>query len=119
MGRVPKGSPGGVLLEVSCTSPGACTATGGNFRQHCAPVLVERWNGTAWSIQPAPAPPNYTTSFGAAALSGVSCASATACDAIGNYTPGNVPTFFIEAWNGTRWSLQPVATPGGTTSGWP
>ena len=37
------------LSAVSCTSPGACTATGTNF-SGTAPTLAERWNGTRWRV---------------------------------------------------------------------
>jgi hypothetical protein len=67
--------PSSVLIAVSCTSATACTAVGsGNTR-----VLVERWNGETWSVQPTPKPAGSSDSV----LMGVSCTSATACTAVG------------------------------------
>ena len=45
-------------------------------------TLAERWNGTSWTIQPTPSPPGAHSSD----LTGISCTSATACTAVGNYT---------------------------------
>jgi len=105
---LPKGAPGGALSAVSCTSPGACTATGSNFGG-TAPTLAERWNGTRWRVQATPNPANFQTSFGEVSLDGVSCTSATACTASGEYSPGGLADYFIEAWNGSSWRL--VTTP--------
>ena len=38
---------------VSCTAATACTAVGDRYRQDGTRLtLAERWNGTAWAIQP-------------------------------------------------------------------
>jgi hypothetical protein len=110
---LPAGSPGGTIMAVSCASPDACTATGANFSSTNAP-LADRWNGTSWRSQTTLPPPAASTSTSEIHLAGVSCASARSCVAVGGYTPRNVPAAFIEAWNGTKWSLQTTATPPGT-----
>jgi hypothetical protein len=77
-------NPVGVLLlsGVSCTAANACTAVGdydyGSISADYG-TLAERWNGTTWAIQ---ATPNPTDSQ----LNGVSCTSATACTAAGDYS---------------------------------
>ncbi len=107
---------GGALSAVSCTSPSACTATGTNFGAK-SPTLAERWNGTIWRVQPTPSPANYRQSFGEVALDGVSCASATACTASGEYSPGGSAAYFAEAWNGRSWRLETTPVPAGFTHG--
>ncbi len=103
---LPKGAPGGAFSAVSCTTPSACTATGTSFGD-TGPTLAERWNGTSWRIQPTPNPPGYQASGSQVTLKGVSCTSATACTATGDYSMGlSTPAFFAEAWNGTNWKLQ-------------
>jgi hypothetical protein len=113
---LPHKAPGGALSAVSCTSPAACTATGTSFST-TGPTLAERWNGTAWRVQPTPNPPNFTTSMGEVALDGVSCSSATACTASGQYSPGGKAAYFIEAWNGRSWRLVTAPHPAGFAQG--
>src|SRR5262249_21913462 len=79
---------------------GACTAVGGSD----AGTLAERWNGTTWSTQAAPNPPQ-----GGGFLNGVTCLSSSACTAVGNSNAGNL----AERWNGTSWQIQPTANPAG------
>ena len=93
---------------MSCTSITGCIAVGLSN----GGLLAERWDGTSWSIQPT-AKPTAT-----ALLSAVSCASVTACTAVGddgiggNY--GDVP--LVEHWDGTSWSIQ--STPNLPTTNW-
>jgi hypothetical protein len=113
---LPHGVPGGALSAVSCTSPKACTASGTNFGTS-GPTLAERWNGRSWRVQPTPNPKNYRLSFGQVGLDGVSCTSATACTASGQYSPGGSAAYFAEAWNGKSWRLQTTPLPVGFKSG--
>ena len=62
---------------MSCTSPAACTAVGGDSTG----TVAESWNGTRWSVQATPNPPTAGETF----FEGVSCTSATACTAAGYY----------------------------------
>ena len=108
---VPTPAGGGALDGVSCSAATACTAVGGHrFSPQGLSVLTlaERWNGTAWSIQPTPTP----LGAGDAGLSGVSCPAATACTAAGAF--GNPPgsNTLAEHWDGTAWSIQPTPNPG-------
>ena len=77
--------------------------------------LVESWDGSSWSIQTVPRP------NGDGSLTGVSCATASACTAVGSVVDlvdSTVPTLAV-AWNGTNWSLQSIPGPasGGSLSG--
>jgi hypothetical protein len=113
---LPHGAPGGAFSAVSCTSPSACTATGTSFSAS-GPTLAERWNGKDWRIQSTPNPANYRTSFGEVALDGVSCTSARACTASGEYSPGGTAAYFLEAWNGKSWRLVTAPVPVDFVSG--
>jgi hypothetical protein len=111
----PKGSTGGSLHGVSCTSPRACTAVG-NYGTAAGRVLavIERWNGARWAIQPAPRPAGATS----APFLGVSCSAARACTAVGYQSGGSGGTRPVaEAWNGTRWHTQAVPLPHGSPGG--
>lgn len=110
--RLPAGAIQGGFNDVSCSSARACTAVGDydvNARQ--SNVLVERWNGSRWSIQRARNQPGVPVSL----LSGVSCVSHDSCTAVGEYgNPGNSPPFvLVEHWNGSTWSIQRTPTAGG------
>jgi hypothetical protein len=66
-------------------------------------TLAEVWNGTAWNVTPILTPPG-STSF---SLAGVSCSSATACTAVGEYiNSSNKILMLVEVWNGSTWSIQ-------------
>jgi hypothetical protein len=101
------------LVGVSCTSATACTAVGSYDLFGASRTLTEAWDGTAWSIQPTPNPSANTGSV----LTAVSCASATACTAVGftggGTSPNSVP--LAESWDGTAWSIQAVPNPSGAT----
>ena len=113
---LPHGVPGGAFSAVSCTSPSACTATGTSFSA-TGPTLAERWNGKDWRIQPTPNPANYRESYGEVTLDGVSCTSARACAASGEYSPGGTAAYFLESWNGKSWRLVTAPVPAGFVSG--
>jgi hypothetical protein len=81
---------------VSCASATACTAVGDYNNGTTGVTLAERWNGSTWSIQPTPNPAGAPVSL----LNGVSCASATACTAVGGYNNGTAGVTLAERWNG-------------------
>jgi hypothetical protein len=100
--HMPNPTPGRLFYVngVSCTSASACTAVGDyNPTGRKIVTLAERWNGTKWSIQHTPNP-----TVGASDLNGVSCASASACTAVGAHR-GSV-SVLVERWNGTKWSIE-------------
>jgi hypothetical protein len=107
----PSGASATVFLSVSCSSSTACAATGDYTNSSGTVVtLVERWNGTAWSVQSTPNPSGATTSV----LAGVWCSSSTACVAAGydiNSSGKYVP--LAESWNGTEWSIKATPSPSG------
>ena len=83
---------------VSCTSASRCTAVGGYLANGSTETsLVERWDGTAWTVQ---------TDAAITELVGVSCTSNESCTAVGGGA---------EHWNGTSWTLQPLPVPHNTT----
>ena len=98
---------------VSCPSATDCTAVGFSFDPSASPALAERWDGTSWSVQATPNPAGASR----AALNAVSCTSATACTAVGNYTAsGGTQVTLAERWDGTSWSVQATPNPVGATA---
>lgn len=91
----PSGSRHSDLAGVSCRSASDCTAVGTFERRGNFFALVERWNGSRWSIERTPPVPE-------SGLQRVSCASRTACVAVGGWLDGTL----LERWNGKRWSVQ-------------
>jgi hypothetical protein len=88
--RVPAGARNSTLRGVSCTSKTACTAVGGYASAHGTNLaLVERWNGSGWSVQ-------HTPRVGDASLAGVSCPSRRACIAVGEFYDNAM----VERWSG-------------------
>ena len=105
---VPAGAINSALYGVSCTSGAACTAVGAfGLGVNPEATLVERWDGTAWTIQPSPNPAasSYST------LSSVSCTASSACTAVGNASIPGASTL-AETWDGTTWTIH--ATPSTT-----
>lgn len=100
------------LQGISCTSATACTAVGAYNSPGGRVTLAERWNGTAWSIQATPNPSGTLNSM----LSAVSCSSATACTAVGQYNDSSGYKTLVESWNGTTWSIQSNPNPEGIES---
>jgi hypothetical protein len=93
------------LSSVSCGSTTSCFAVGwyntgvsGSFEQ----PLIERWDGTAWSIVTEP-----TLPAGNAELYSVFCTSPSSCVAVGDQQPGGTGTYatLAESWNGSSWSV--------------
>ena len=95
------------LQAVSCTSATACMAVGfwddGSGAQH---ILAESWNGTGWTVYFVPDP--VGSQF--PALTGVSCTSATYCEAVGSYFDPATQTNgdLAEVWDGQGWAIQPT-----------
>jgi hypothetical protein len=112
----PAGAMASLLLGVSCTSASACTA--GGFYENSAGeevTLAQAWDGASWVIQPTPIP----AASPASRLHGVSCTSANACTAVGEYTNNNIvgaPQLTLaEVWDGTSWTTEPTPNPAGAT----
>lgn len=105
-------TPGGTALNtVSCTSPGACMATGFfgfNDGTGTQLTLAEQWNGTKWQIRTTRTP--GSSGF----LGGVACTSAVACIAVGGHeTPSVFLVNLSEQWNGAGWKVLSTPNPRG------
>ena len=92
------GVNGDGIRSVACSSPSACLAVG---------TPVEAWNGHSWKIKASPSRKG-TNSY----LSGVSCAAANSCMAVGSDTGGA----FSGMWNGKTWAIKAVSRPKGLAS---
>jgi hypothetical protein len=98
---------------VSCASPVACVAVGDySYGVTAMPsasardkVLAEQWNGSKWRVSLLPLPPGDNHS---ARLNGVSCASRSACAAVG--VSGN-GTSYAEVYASGKWRLSATVNP--------
>ena len=105
------------LTGISCLSAIDCTAVGIISTQTTTNgTLVEHWDGTSWTVVPSPDPVDTTV----ADFTGVSCASATSCTAVGLYDisgsrPHELP--LAEHWDGTKWTVTHVPLPTGIIAG--
>ena len=109
----PKEAIGG-LAGVSCSATEACTGVG-HYRNSSGTevTLAERWNGKEWALQEPPNP----TGAKSASLSGVSCAGAEACTAVGHYvTSSGVESTLAEVWSAKKWTIQETTNPTGAKS---
>jgi hypothetical protein len=109
----PAGGSDDTLIGVSCEAVGACLAVGAYFSGDGDSPLAEIWNGTSWTLQSVPLP--------AGALGGdlvsVSCTSASACTAVGDYAnSGNANVALAESWNGTSFTIQKFKPPAHATT---
>jgi len=100
LGRMPAAT-GTTLTAVTCANPTFCIAVG-KLR---GGAVIRRFDGTAWHAAAAPGP--------SANLVDVSCASATACTAVGSDPTAKIAVAW--RWDGTGWAAQPVDSPAGST----
>jgi hypothetical protein len=103
----------GGLRSLSCASEVSCVA--GGLSDHPAlmdSVLIESWNGKRWSMAKTPA----LTGNPFSSVSGVSCASADRCAAVGYTFTGSVLGSLAEMGNGGHWRLTPVPWPRTTSN---
>jgi hypothetical protein len=92
---------GSSLDSVSCASANYCVAVGAASvdgpSPELGPVTVrDTWNGVAWESETG-VPANKN------ALTGVSCASASFCAAVGTHSNQGSPSPVKSIWNGTSW----------------
>jgi hypothetical protein len=115
---VPAGAHGAYLQSVSCVSGGACLAVG-DYAEPGAkgklsgqPYAVRKTAGTGWKVLTLAPPAGLSTG----SFTGVSCASASFCAAVGYYTSSttNATEPLAETWNGTAWSVQSIPVPAGS-----
>jgi hypothetical protein len=96
----PNRSHDNTLHAIKCENATNCLAVGGQALQSTSfransfgSPLIERWNGTAWSIVPHHGPSSIANGY----LSGVACPSPQNCIALGQYAKGgDLRTAFIE-----------------------
>jgi hypothetical protein len=112
-----------ILSSVTCVSASNCWAAGeyGRVVGGIAEVMrneVLHWNGSKWATASVPDPAG-TALGNANTLYAVRCASAASCWAVGTLgTVGNPSQFRNEVlhWNGSKWGVITVPSPGGTAS---
>ena len=97
----PAGSNPSELRGVACPSPTVCFAVGFRDTSHGNATLIERWNGTTWSVMSSPNKPRW-----GGRLSAVSCTTTRNCFAVGRYDAALIATL-TEHWNGTKWTIVP------------
>ncbi len=112
-------SKGNGLASVTCSSANDCWAVGGYDPDVAAlngasATLIQRWNGSAWSIVPSPNEAGSNAAAPAAnGLSDVTCTSASDCWAVGGSKEFLQPSrTLIARWNGAEWSLVPSPNSG-------
>jgi hypothetical protein len=113
---VPSPSPSGAdmstLASVSCPSATSCFAVGETTTGVTPKTLIERWNGSSWSIAVSPNPddPIFAT------LKNVACSSTTSCMAVGSFQKFQQPIKTLsERWNGTSWGIVSSPNRGGAS----
>jgi hypothetical protein len=79
----------------------ACLQAAGSGQDCTDSPFVERWDGTSWTWQLLPTAAGATSPE----LRGLSCASSTACIAVGDVTGSNGTDAMAMLWDGTRWSI--------------
>ena len=113
----PKGATWSVLDDVSCATPTSCLLVGsaGTTKRtshglvHVSHATAYRWNGQSLVRLAGPAPAHAKD----AELGGVSCASATSCMAVGDYTSARgrlIP--YSALLTGRSWHVQLAKTIG-------
>jgi hypothetical protein len=103
---VAKGSVGGFLAGVSCTSDLFCAAVGGQFPLGVGGTinLAETWNGRTWRVRRTPHAAKFDT-----LLEAVSCASPDLCMAGGAPVAGlrqSMTSYLL--WTHGRWRTLPA-----------
>jgi hypothetical protein len=114
----PPGSGMGQLGAVSCATPTWCIAVGYREVKGNASLispLIEVWNGSNWTSEQGPVPPNSNDTR----LGGVSCSSPTACTAVGSSDEASGTEPFVEVWDGSSWAVRipPANEPEGRLEG--
>jgi hypothetical protein len=97
-----------ILSGVSCTSATFCMAVGTFFDGTNSQTLALKWNGTKWTLL---TPPD-TSSTQNNNPTGVSCASATRCMAVGLVGPASQSMTLAQKWNGASWTMLTSPDPG-------
>jgi hypothetical protein len=92
-----------LLSDVACATATSCFAVGSTTAGAGNAALIERWNGSKWTVVDAPVPPAASSS----ALSAIACADSTHCVAVGTYRTDTTRGLAAH-WNGSTWSLRAI-----------
>jgi hypothetical protein len=100
------------LSSVACPENTTCYAVGSDMVPGIATAtVIERWDGTGWSMMRADSVP------AGGLLIGVACSSAIQCDAVGYRTVRSNPyQTLVERWDGSRWSVMASPSRNGITT---
>ena len=101
----------GSLQSVSCVRESFCMAVGIAARTDVFLPFIETWNGSDWSVVPAP-----SVGSGHNVLERVDCASSTFCVAVG-FAAGAVDNEgLVLTWDGADWTIatMPSLAPAGS-----
>ncbi len=101
------------LASVTCTGRSNCVAVGSYLIGPTNHTLVERWDGSAWAIEPSADPPRAHGGY----LLSVACTSPTACIATGGQGGDHNTRTMAEAWDGSAWTIQSTPNPKGAQFG--
>lgn len=101
------------LLSVAAASDNDVWAVGNSFNNRLSAyrTLIERWNGTTWSVVRSP---NATTGYNL--LNSVAVVAANDVWTVGQAAQGNVYQTLTEHWNGTGWVIVPSPNVAGSSS---
>ena len=109
---LPPAAVSGSLSSISCPSSSWCEAVGTAEATRGTATLAAVWNGKSWRAQSVP----VVVGGADPSLSGVSCTSASFCEAVGQFasmlTGREAP--LAERWDGRGWLVQPGASSGAT-----
>lgn len=104
---IPRGGSGLSFRSVSTLAANDAWAVGW-YSKGTVKTLVEHWNGSKWSVVPSPNAGTQVPSR----LFGVSARSSTDVWAVGFSGSSGSEQPLAEHWNGTAWSVVPVAPTG-------
>jgi len=95
------------LDAVSCATARNCVAVGTACQTTLcdrATPLIESWNGSGWRL-------DHAVAVKDGWLDGVSCVSASNCEAVGFMLGSGIRQPLAEMWNGATWMQQSVPAP--------
>jgi hypothetical protein len=108
----PVGGADPSLAAVSCAAKDVCVAVG-NYIENKTDTyrpLVERLNGSTWSLIPAPAPMGAS---GDSEFTGIDCPVPRSCEVVGNVGYNDtLQKVFAYGLSGSAWTLQHQVNPG-------
>jgi|GEM_PF-1599536 len=105
----PKGALESVLGAIACSTASVCMSVGTYATE--APFrssFSDLWNGSGWTVKT----PEVPAEAQGSELLGVSCTSANACTAAGEYISNETKEMaLVDRWNGSEWKKQTAPNP--------